>query len=694
VIAAPVFVGVLVTLGHLASIRHPSLGWAQTVASDAKAVSFGDSLYGDPSTQYTGMFYTPLYPVILAPLYRVLWWDGWPILTTIIAGLVLALTTAIIAASGPARDRRDRCAAVVGGVGVGGIAWWVVSTNYRNLLYDGRADQMAWCLAILGLCVLALGVSRPPARLWPAVALLSAAVWTKQTTVGAIAAAGIAVTWWMVRGAVSRRTWVRFGTGLIVLNATILGILQVASKGWAWYYLIAMPGKHYRSPEVEPYVREFRNLVIGPAMLLLIPSLALASQPIVRLHRRVWPWMNDVALDLRRVASRRQSNERRNVPPFTLALGGLLVAFIVVSFIPAWAGRRKQGGEANQYIGIMWALGFLLALVHRAARGKPRALAACVVAYCVLIAAVHLPSLSEDLTRRSIAITTTYPAVTFQRTPMDLQEYASTHRVYHPFAGDLSAQALGELWPTEQNVADLLAAGESPGYLVDALIDRRFDAVVPFDPSGDLYASAYGRTEENFFWKLNRVIEYGYEPTVGGVPSGLWRRKPGSPDISWLRDCFGPFDVGATSWVIRKGGGLWCASDTSHLRLVETPAPVTEIRSARDFELRGWISVDLPSSTGTVEIVADASGRATTLTITAHPEGDATRIVVTTPDGITGGRTVPSSLGAQGVTRRVALADGTVGETPGLALGGRRGSLSIRASKDSQARIGFDELGQ
>ena len=68
-IGAPVVAGVLITVRHLAATRYPFLGWNGVIASDGKAFALGMTPYGNPHAGYTGMFYTPLYPMMLAPLY-------------------------------------------------------------------------------------------------------------------------------------------------------------------------------------------------------------------------------------------------------------------------------------------------------------------------------------------------------------------------------------------------------------------------------------------------------------------------------------------------------------------------------------------------------------------------------------------------------------------------------------------------
>src|SRR5205807_8662961 len=90
VIGAPVALGTIISLFHLLATPHPYLGWADAIASDGKAIALGKIIYGDPAEGYTGLLYAPLFPLILAPLYRLFWWDGWPLVAAIGSGMTLA----------------------------------------------------------------------------------------------------------------------------------------------------------------------------------------------------------------------------------------------------------------------------------------------------------------------------------------------------------------------------------------------------------------------------------------------------------------------------------------------------------------------------------------------------------------------------------------------------------------------------
>ena len=132
------------------------------------------------------MLYAPLMAAMLAPLYRIFWWDGWSLFLVLASSVGLATVVGGIAASGPNRPRWER---ITGGVGLGGIAFWILTTNPWHGMFTGRLDPLSWLFALGGLCVLALAVAHRWPRIWPAVLLLTAGFWTKQPTIAVIATA-------------------------------------------------------------------------------------------------------------------------------------------------------------------------------------------------------------------------------------------------------------------------------------------------------------------------------------------------------------------------------------------------------------------------------------------------------------------------------------------------------------------------
>jgi hypothetical protein len=153
------------------------------------------------------------------------------------------------------------------------------------------------------------------------------------------------------------------------------------------------------------------------------------------------------------------------------------------------------------------------------------------------------------------------------------------------------------------------------------LLQRRFDVVYAFHDRGLNNGFGGDRLEDAYTWKLDEVIRRKYRlarlspaleaartvPIEFGVyeSPGVYVRRPGPDPAPWLSACFGPFRLRATTWDIRTGGGLWCRlpRDGQTLRLVTTPAPVTEVRSQERGAPRGTVGINLAARGTFAELV-------------------------------------------------------------------------------------------
>jgi hypothetical protein len=235
-------------------------------------------------------------------------------------------------------------------------------------------------------------------------------------------------------------------------------------------------------------------------------------------------------------------------------------------------------------------------------------------------------------------------AVNWSQVPAGLRSWARVHTLYDPLWSDLNVPEGGPLYPNYYDFADLLAAGRQPLYLVRALLDRRFEGVVPFDIKENNYTSAFGKWEEHYLWKLNAVIAARYvaEP---GLPAGVLARRPGPEQAGWMRDCFGPFSTAGASLRIRHGGGFWCSFAPAHLSLVATPSRLSEVVTTTPVGLAGAIAVSLrrgPSSRVSFRLGGGAEGVWSALVATT---ADARYLRVTTHlRGVSlGGALVPAA---------------------------------------------------
>lgn len=256
----------------------------------------------------------------------------------------------------------------------------------------------------------------------------------------------------------------------------------------------------------------------------------------------------------------------------------VLAVYLVVGAAMAGYFRAKGGGASNQFMGIGWAVGLLLACGWAVLRHRTWATVA--VTGCLVVAwlAAHSEGLREDLIVQHLGL----HAVSQDDAPGEIDPavvaYAQAHAVYHPTWSDLGTGTTGRIYPNWINFIGLLSAGRQPEYLFQAFLDRRFDAVQPFDSEMVEHGltSGYGKYEENLLWKVNQAIEARYRPVADGLPEFLYRR-PGDERAVWMRRCFGPFEVAGFTLRVNRGGGFWCREGTS-LTLRATPADYSDVR--------------------------------------------------------------------------------------------------------------------
>jgi hypothetical protein len=585
----PVAIGVIATLVHLLGAAHPDVGWSAGVNSDASALVTGQGVFNDPNLGYSGMFFTPLFPVVLAGLSQILWWEGWGTVLAIVAGVALAVMAAAIGrptrAAQPLRAGRTAEAA-----GIGALAWSFVATLGGSDLYYGSPDQPAWALAVGGLLLVppALGGSRRASA--AAVLLLTAGLWTKQTTAGLILAVIVVAATVAWLRPLCRRPAGFLVLALLAANAAGFALFAALTHGWGPRWTIGLV-QHFPV---------FQSL--GFISLEFARDVALVAAFVA------------IALVLQLRGARKLSTP-------TLTTGLLAAAAVATSITGMW-GRRYEGSSDHNYIGTVWVLAMLGASAYRSLRLTRPAAAWVLVAAFSLTALV--PGHHWFALRRGAVV----PASHFSSTPGRFIAYAERRHVYTPARGDFGARFGAPVYPNTQHLLNILEGGYRPGFFLAALLDRRFDVVYEFDERQAPFADPRGAFEDNFLWKLNQVIAAKYlrstatplyssgasggadlQPQYGFVP------RAGHDPAGWMNGCFGPFRLGVdTTLDIRRGGGFWCLGrcGSAHcLTLRETPAPASEVISRNVVSAAGGLMLTLPHSSGLWQLRGGPIGPAT-----------------------------------------------------------------------------------
>jgi hypothetical protein len=576
-LAVPVLFAVPILLGFAHSIidllgqRNPYFADISGTTADARALSFGVPLYQDPAAGYTPLIYTPLLTVLAAGLDKVYLWDGW--VEALIIGADLALIAVAARPAWPSAEEppAERLAGIVGAIGVGAFAFWLMAFVPFNFALIPRPDQLAWCFALIGLILVPAANRGSRTAALGSVLLLSAGFWTKQTTAPAIATA---VVWSVVavwRGGTRPRQAALFVFALLGLNAIAFALAAALTDGWAWRLIVDVPSRRASVISTWHSIGSLFESVGAPAVYA-----GVAWGSVALLRERGTRWPTEIT-----------------------AVAGILALFVIVDAPAAVWFRQAQGAVHNMFLGIGWSCGLLFAAAWGVARRRLASLAIVAGLVLALFAVSESKIAKEHLRAQAhthVPMKALRAWVGFE--PPALLRYARYHLVYHPAYPGIGARRAADFYPGSDNVETLLWSGVQPKYLVDALLDRRFDLVYPFENDslrGD--ADGYGRWEQNYFWKLNQVIRTKYRPATGPRRK-LWRaglvyvaiapfyqfkvyeRRPGPDPAPWMRRCFGPFRTAGVTWRIARGGGFWCrvAAGSATLRLVATPARMSELR--------------------------------------------------------------------------------------------------------------------
>jgi hypothetical protein len=585
----PVVIGIAASVGHLLSTGHPLLYWDATVNDDAEQLYLGHTLYNNPAHGYVGLLYTPLYPVLISLFDHIHLWDGWSVLLTIGASTALLGLAARLAyaPTGPMR----RSARLLAALGIGGLAYWCVSGMELSLLDNGRSDQLAWAFALFGLIAVAdFGRSPSRRRVVLAALLLSAAFWTKQTTIGVAILAGAWVLGLAFLSVLRRRSAWLFVAVLGGVNLALLLAQNLLTDGWEFYLTFELPFAMWSTSDYGPLIvtgAEACELMVPFVAATWLAGLIAAARD--RRHRTS-------AATLRSLLAANDPTSRRVL---------LLGLYVIFGFVLAVYTLRAEGTASNQFIGVVWALGLLAAIGWRVAQRDAGAAATASIGVALFFGLTQIGPTRGALASAGFNTPALEQVNFWKETPPAFLALARHHTVYFPEASDLNVPEGGPLYTDFYHVANLLAAGQQPTYLVQALLNRRFEYVEDF-PIDNLFTSSHGMWEENYLWKLDEVIgaRYRRSSTVG-----LLERRAGPERDPWMRRCFGPFTAAGASFRIGRGGGFWCSFASDQLRLVKTPTPFSEVLTTQPVHASGAVTVTIAKSASSQANLVDEHER-------------------------------------------------------------------------------------
>jgi len=607
--AAPVLYALIASFGDVVGTSHPFFGDISGTVADARSVSLGVPLYQDPNVGYTPLSYTPLMSVLGGGLDLIKPWDGWLMVLTILADAGLVAVAAVLAYRRIEDSRAGGLAALAGAAGMGAIAFWLVGFVPFNTLYVPRPDQLAWAFALTGLVLVPAAANGSVRSGVAAVCLLSLGWWTKQPALVPAVAASVWLALASFRRTLPARTCVILIGTIVATGVLSFALVHLLTDGWSTTFVVDIPADRPQPVSLGTSIHDF-VVAVAPAAVVA------AALWIAAALGRDTPEAGGS------LAPRPSSALRVGL----VGIAGVLGIFVIVDTPASLFFRQAVGSTHNQFMGIAWALTLLAACGwNLVQRGRAPASVAAGAVVLALFAVSEISLLPRWLHKLDVVVPAKEQRALVFNQPAALVDYARGHLVYHPGYAGIGADSEAEIYPDQFNVNGLNRAGGAAGYLERGLLGRRFDLVYPFSGNGDA-----GPWEANYFWKLNQVIAAKYEPS-DTLPSGLsaarivaspfapfvagppMLRRPGPDPAAWMDHCFAPFRLRGASWRIASGGGFWCrpGGQGDALRLIGTPAPVSEIRAdAYTAPSAGTILVTAPAGGMVSAEIGDRSIRA------------------------------------------------------------------------------------
>jgi hypothetical protein len=158
-----------------------------------------------------------------------------------------------------------------------------------------------------------------------------------------------------------------------------------------------------------------------------------------------------------------------------------------------------------------------------------------------------------------------------------------------------------------------------------------------------------------------------------------------------MRHCFGPFPAAGVSFRIHRGGGFWCSFSPQHLKLVRTPAPLSEVVTTQPVRLQGAVTVSLEGRAGSqVDLVLGGGSRGEWAARVTPASGRSSALVISTylAGSLLASERVPARIlpgGRRGVRFEIAPTNGS--PSPPLPSGTGVATLAAPAVKAQFAVI-------
>jgi hypothetical protein len=487
-----------------------NLGWSDWVMLDAKALARGFYTYNNPSFGYSGGIYSPLYVMLLAILLKIYWWNGWSVF--------IAFFSAVIFIWKLTKWRNDKNIIIKFLIF---FTIFFVSLNFipEKILFEARPDSLALSL----LFVLLLKVheyittlNKVKAKDIIEICLYSTlTIATKQNYILPI----LIILSYYAYSFFKKKLIVTICLTSILILLFLFFILRI-EEYILFDHLFGISNRHYYYLDIFKFIeRSVEEINLTLLMFILVIGILFYINQNLR--------------------------KNRMLVFHTI----FLVSLISITFI----GMAKQGGGTNHLAFYSFYLIFLLKILDLKCRFVDRFLNKLEInktKYVIFGFLVFLSSINYINSQNKKVFTD------LKNTPIDYLRFLNSEKTIF----DINAVGYPSYSTTRLSASypvfniDLLAAGYVPRYVIDNLINGKYDFAVKIKLNEQLdYSTSYGKRNSNTLWLINEVISNNYESSDSDY---FFVKK--SNQLPLLGKCFSPWISNKLVINITAGQGILC----------------------------------------------------------------------------------------------------------------------------------------
>jgi hypothetical protein len=514
------------------------LGWSDWVMLDAKALARGFYTYNDPSFGYSGGIYSPLYVILNAILLKFYWWNGWSV--------YISFFSAVIFVWKLTKWRNDNSTTLKFLI-LFTIFFISLNSIPEKILFEARPDSLA--LSLLFILLLKVQDKITNSNKVNSKDIIEISIYalliiaTKQNYIFPIIIILLYYAYFFFEKKIVTTLSLTFV--FILLNLFLILHIQ---EYILFDHLFGISSRHFYDIDIFKFIeRSIETIIITLSIFVLVIGILV--------------YFNQ--------------NFRSN-PTLVFHLS-FLAGLILIAFI----GMAKQGGGTNHLAFFSFYLIFLIKVLdlkfkfinHFIKFTEISKAVSIITGFLIIFASLNYIHAQN----REVFIA-------LKSTPIEYLSFLNSEKTIF----DINAIGYPSYSTTRVSTpypvfnTDLLAAGYIPRYVIENLIQGKYDFAVKIKLNEQLdYSTSYGKRNSNTLWLINEVISKNY--VAKSSDYFLTKKSNPSPLIG---DCFGPWISNNLVINVTAGQGILCPFEN---KLMVSHSESESIR----IELKDTRSIDL-----------------------------------------------------------------------------------------------------